>query len=72
MSVLDPLVELFLGGVRNVETLKEVGTESDVGNLVIRSDIVNLADGTLVENGIKSVCGISSEEITTSWASITM
>ncbi len=72
VSVLDPLVEFLLGGVWDLEVSKELGAEGQVGDLVVRANVVDLANGTLVENGVEGIGSITSEEITARWGTITV
>jgi len=72
VGVLNPLVKLLLGGVGDLKVSQELGAEGKVGDLVVRADIVNLANGTLVENGVKGVSGVAGEEVTAGWGAITV
>lgn len=72
VGVLDPLVELFLSLVWNVEVLQEVGAEGNVGDLVVGADVVGLTEGSLVENRVECISSIAGEEVTTGRRSIPM
>lgn len=61
LDVLDDFV-VFLGWV--VEFLDEVAAEVSVGDFVVGPDVVDLADGALVEDCVEGVCCVASKEVT--------
>lgn len=72
MRVLDPLVEFFLGAVRDVEVCKQLGAKAQIRYLIVGSNIVDLADGTFVQNGVESIGGISGVEVTSSRGTVSV
>ncbi|KFY44487.1 hypothetical protein V494_01461, partial [Pseudogymnoascus sp. VKM F-4513 (FW-928)] len=72
VGVLDPLVELLLGLVGDLEVGEELGAEGQVGDLVVGTDVVDLADGTLVEDGVKGVGGVTGEQVTAGGGAVTV
>ncbi len=72
MSVLDPLVELFLCAVGNFHICEQLGAKAQIGDLVIRSNIVDLANGTLVKDCVEGIGGVSGKEISSGWRTVTV
>lgn len=72
VGVLDPLVELLLGLVGDLKVGEELGAEGQVGDLVVGADVVDLADGTLVEDGVKGIGGVTGEQVTAGWGTVTV
>lgn len=71
-GVFDPFVELFLGLVGDVEVGEELGAEGQIGDFVVGSNIVNVVDFTLVENGVESIGCVTSKEVTAGWGSVSV
>lgn len=63
VRVLDPLVQLLLCLVGDVEVGEQLGAERQVGDLVIGTDVVDLPDGALVQDGVKGVRGVAGKQV---------
>lgn len=72
VGVLDPLVELLLGGVRDLEVCEKLGAKRQVGDLVVGADVVNLTHLSLVENGVESIGSITGKQVAASWGTISV
>jgi hypothetical protein len=71
-GVLDPLVELLLSGVGDVEVGEEFRAEGQVGDFVVGTDVVDLVHLALVQNCVKGICGISSEKVASGGSSVSV
>jgi hypothetical protein len=72
MCVLDPLVELLLRRVRNVQVRKELRAQRQVGDLIVGANIVDLVHLALVQDRVESICRISSKQVSSRWGSVAM
>lgn len=72
VGVLDPLLELLGGVVGNADLLQQVAAQLQVGDLVVRADVVDLANLTLVQDGVEGIGSIASEQVATGWATVTV
>jgi hypothetical protein len=72
VGVLDPLVQLLLGCVRNVQVSQELRAQRQVGDLIVGSNIVDLIHLSLVQDCVESIRGISGKEISSCRCSVTV
>lgn len=72
VGVLDPLLELGRVLVVDAHLGEELVTECDVGDFVVRADVVDLTHLALVEDGVEGVGGVSGVEISACWAAISV
>lgn len=72
VGVLDPLVKLLLGRVWDLEVCEKLGAEGQVGDLVVGADVVNLADVSLVENGVEGIGSITGKQVAAGWGTISV
>ena len=50
----------------------ELRAQSQVGDFIVGSNIVDLVHLTLVEDGVESICGVTSKEVSSCRSSITV
>lgn len=72
VCVLDPLLEFLWGVVLNANLLQEVAAQIQVGDLIVRADIVDVANLTLVQNSVKGISSVASKQVAPGWAAITV
>lgn len=72
VGVLDPLLELLGGVVRDADLLQQMAAQLQVGDLVVRADVVDLANLTAVHNGVESVGSIAGKKVAAGRATVTV
>lgn len=58
--------------MRNLHVREKLGTEAQVGDLIVRSNVVDLANGTLVEDCVESIRSVSGKKISSRGRSVPM
>ena len=70
MSVFDPLVELLLCRMGDVQVCKELRAQCQVGDLIVGPNVVDVVHLTLMQDCVESIRRISSKEISSGRSAI--
>jgi hypothetical protein len=72
VRVLDPLVQLLLRLVRDLEVGQQFRAQRQVGDLVVRADVVDLPDRALVQDCVEGVGGVTGEQVAPGRGAVTV